>query len=158
MIRKLVGVTLCALASVALTQAQPSPVFDVVIHNGRVMDGSGNPWVRASIGIPDGGGPVDLAAQRAELETPGVGVNVALLIGHASVRRAVIGGGNRQPTPEELEKMRGLVRRGMEQGAFGLSSGLFYTPGSYAKTEELVDLTRVAAERGGVYTSHIRDE
>ena len=222
MIRKLVGVTLCALLSLALTQAQPSPVFDVVIHNGRVMDGSGNPWLRASIGIrngriaamglmptakatrvidagdrlvtpgfidvhshaaeglarpqlrqgqpvlaqgittvvvnPDGGGPVDLAAQRTELESPGVGVNVALLIGHASVRRAVLGGGNRQPNAEELEKMRGLVRRGMEEGAFGLSSGLFYTPGSYSKTEEVIELTKAAAQRGGLYTSHIRDE
>jgi N-acyl-D-amino-acid deacylase len=222
MIRKLVGVTLCALASVALTPAQPSSVFDVVIHNGRVMDGSGNPWLRASIGIregriaavgviptakatrvidagdrlvtpgfidvhshaaeglareqlrqgqpvlaqgittvvvnPDGGGPVDLAVQRAELEKAGVGVNDALLIGHASVRRAVLGGGNRQPTPGELDTMRGLVRRGMQEGAFGLSSGLFYTPGSFSKTEEVIELTKAAAESGGLYTSHIRDE
>ena len=54
--------------------------------------------------------------------------------------------------------MRGLVRRGMEEGAFGLSSGLFYTPGSYSKTEEVIELTKAAAERGGLYTSHIRDE
>ena len=222
MIPKLFGTLVCAFASLSLTQAQPSPAFDVVIHNGRVMDGSGNPWVRASIGIrggriaaigvlpgataartidagdrlvtpgfidvhshagegltraplrqgqpvvaqgvttivanPDGGGPVDLAAQRAELEKGGIGPNVALLIGHASVRRAVMGGGNRQPTSDELDKMRALVRRGMEEGAFGLSSGLFYTPGSYAKTEEVIELTKAAAERGGLYTSHIRDE
>jgi N-acyl-D-amino-acid deacylase len=107
---------------------------------------------------PDGGGPADLAAQRVELEKGGIGLNVALLIGHASVRRAIIGGGNRQPSAEELEKMRELVRRGMEEGAFGLSSGLFYTPGSYSKTEEVIELTKAAAERGGLYTSHIRDE
>lgn len=107
---------------------------------------------------PDGGGPVDLSAQRAALEKPGVGPNVALLIGHGSVRRAVIGGANRAPTADELERMRGLVRQAMEQGAFGLSSGLFYTPGSYAKTEEVIELAKVAAERGGLYTSHVRDE
>ena len=222
MIRKLF--CLCALAglTMALAEAQPSPSFDVLIHNGRVMDGSGNPWLRANVGIrggriaaigaltgargtttidardqlvtpgfidvhshagegltraplrqgqpviaqgittvvvnPDGGGPVDLAAQRAELEKSGIGPNAALLIGHASVRRAVIGGGNRQPTDAELEKMRELVRRGMAEGAFGLSSGLFYTPGSYSKTEEVIALTKAAAERGGLYTSHIRDE
>ena len=107
---------------------------------------------------PDGGGPVDLAAQRLELEKGGVGPNVALLIGHGSVRSNVIGRDNRAPTPEELEKMRALVRRAMEQGAYGLSSGLFYTPGSYSKTEEVIALATVAGEFGGVYTSHIRDE
>nr|MBA3296576.1 amidohydrolase family protein [Acidobacteriota bacterium] len=86
------------------------------------------------------------------------GPNVALLIGHGSVRRSVMGGANRAPTPGELEKMRALVRRAMEQGAFGLSSGLFYTPGSFAKTEEVIELTKAAAERGGLYTSHVRDE
>ncbi len=107
---------------------------------------------------PDGGGPVDLAAQRAALESGGIGPNVALLIGHAAVRRAVMGGANRNPTPDELAKMRALVRRGMEQGAFGLSSGLFYAPGSFAKTEEVIELAKVAAEFGGLYTSHVRDE
>jgi N-acyl-D-amino-acid deacylase len=107
---------------------------------------------------PDGGGPVDLEAQRKDLETGGLGPNVALLIGHGSVRRAVIGGANRAPTDEELERMRGLVRRAMEQGAFGLSSGLFYVPGSFARTEEVIALAAAAGERGGLYTSHIRDE
>jgi N-acyl-D-amino-acid deacylase len=114
--------------------------------------------VTTVVANPDGGGPVDLAVQRATLEKGGLGPNVALLIGHGSARRAVIGGANRAPTAEELEKMRALVRRGMEQGAFGLSSGLFYTPGSFARTEEVVELTKAAAERGGVYTSHVRDE
>ncbi|HVL66472.1 MAG TPA: D-aminoacylase [Vicinamibacterales bacterium] len=107
---------------------------------------------------PDGGGPIDLAAQRAALENGGVGPNVALLIGHGSVRRAVLGTANREPTAEELEAMRGLVRKAMEEGAWGLSSGLFYTPGSYAKTEEVIELTKVAAAHRGLYTSHVRDE
>jgi N-acyl-D-amino-acid deacylase len=85
-------------------------------------------------------------------------VNVALLIGHGSVREAVLGSADREPTAAELERMRDLVRRAMREGAFGLSSGLFYAPGSYAKTDEVIDLARIAAESGGVYTSHIRDE
>ena len=107
---------------------------------------------------PDGGGPVDLAAQRKRLEAGGTGPNVALLVGHGSVRREVLGAANRAPTVEELERMRALVRRAMGDGAFGLSSGLFYTPGSFAKTEEVIALAAAAGERGGVYTSHVRDE
>jgi N-acyl-D-amino-acid deacylase len=209
-------------AAAVVVPAQPSEALDVLIRNGRVMDGSGNPWIRADVGIrgdrivamgrltgaaaktvidaagklvtpgfidvhshagesitretlrqaqpilaqgvttivvnPDGGGPVDLAAQRAAIEQGGVGPNVALLVGHASVRRAAIGRVNRGPDAGELERMRALVREAMEQGAFGLSSGLFYAPGSYAKTEEVIELAKVAAESGGVYTSHIRDE
>jgi N-acyl-D-amino-acid deacylase len=217
-----VSLAVAATTLLSATPPQPQP-FDVLIQNGRVMDGSGNPWVRADVAIrsgrivavghlrdatasrridardrlvtpgfidvhshaaegltrpalrqarpilaqgvtslvvnPDGGGPVDLAAQRLELEKGGVGPNVLLLIGHASVRRDVMGSSQqREPTAEELEKMRGLVRRAMEQGAFGLSSGLFYAPGSFARTEEVIALAAVAGEFGGVYTSHIRDE
>lgn len=107
---------------------------------------------------PDGGGPVDLAAQTTRLQQGGIGPNVALLIGHGSVRSEVLGKTNREPNAEELERMRALVRRGMAAGAFGLSSGLFYTPGSFAKTEEVIALARAAGESGGIYTSHIRDE
>lgn len=107
---------------------------------------------------PDGGGPVDLRAQRAALLQDGLGVNVARLVPHGSVRRAVLGMSDRAPDPAELDRMRQLVREGMAAGAFGLSSGPFYAPGSYAKTEELIELAKVAAEYGGVYTSHIRDE
>src|SRR5450756_1943457 len=107
---------------------------------------------------PDGEGPVDLAAQRVAIEAARTGPNVALLIGHGSVRSAVMGSANRAPTADELQKMKDLVRRGMADGAFGLSSGLFYVPGSFAKTEEVIELTKVAAESGGLYTSHIRDE
>jgi N-acyl-D-aspartate/D-glutamate deacylase len=193
--------------------------FDILIVNGRVLDGSANPWTRTDVGIrgdrivavgplagqaaslvidargrtvapgfidvhshalgglvrdelrdaralvaqgvttvignPDGGGPIDLAAQATELETGGIGVNAALLIGHGSVRREVIGGADRDPTADELEKMQAVVRQAMADGAFGLSSGLFYVPGRYAETEEVIALAR---EAGHVYTSHIRDE
>jgi N-acyl-D-aspartate/D-glutamate deacylase len=106
---------------------------------------------------PDGGGPVDLDAQKTGFRY-GLGVNVALLVGHNSVRRAVLGMADRAPTPAEMERMRRLVRAGMEAGAFGLSSGPFSAPGAYAKTEELVELASVAGQFGGAYTSHIRDE
>ncbi len=107
---------------------------------------------------PDGGGPADLAAQRAQLLDPGVGVNVAQFVPHGAVRREIMGMQAREATPEELDRMRELVRRGMEEGAVGLSSGLYYAPGSYAPTGEVIELAREAARYGGVYQSHIRDE
>ena len=107
---------------------------------------------------PDGGGPVDLAEQRRVLETHGVGVNVGFLIGHGSVRGAVLGMADRAPTDEELQRMVDLVRRAMNEGAFGLSSGLFYAPGSYARTDEVVRLMEAVGETGGVHQSHVRDE
>lgn len=107
---------------------------------------------------PDGGGPVDLVAQRQALLEHGLGVNVALLVPHGSVRQSVIGMDDRAPSRQELARMRALVRAGMDAGAFGLSSGLYYAPGSYAQTDEVIELARVAAADGGVYTSHIRDE
>lgn len=107
---------------------------------------------------PDGGGPVDLAAQRVQLLDPGVGVNVAQFVPHGSVRREVLGMQAREATPDELDRMRAIVRRGMEDGAFGLSSGLYYAPGSYAPTGEVAELAKVAGEYGGAYQSHIRDE
>ena len=205
----------------AIPQVLPPP-YDVLIRGGRVIDGSGNPWIRSDIAVragrivavgrltgaktarvldvkdrvvtpgfidvhshaaealtrpelrqaqpmlaqgvttlvvnPDGGGPVDIAAQRAAFERGGIGVNVALLIGHGSVRRAVIGMDDREPTSDELERMRGFVRRAMADGAYGLSSGLFYAPASYAKTDEVIALAEIAGAAGAVYTSHIRDE
>ncbi|KPJ97906.1 MAG: hypothetical protein AMS20_16660, partial [Gemmatimonas sp. SG8_28] len=107
---------------------------------------------------PDGGGPSDLIAQRERLLEHGLGVNVAQLVPHGSVRGAVIGMDDRAATSHELDEMRDLVRRGMEAGAFGLSSGLYYAPGSYAETEEIIELAKVVGEFGGVYQSHIRDE
>ncbi len=107
---------------------------------------------------PDGGGPTDLAAQRRSLEARRPGVNAALLIGHNSVRGAVLGAKDVQPTAAELDRMRALVRTAFEAGAFGLSAGPFYAPGTFSKTEEHIALARVAAEFDGFYTSHVRDE
>ncbi len=194
--------------------------FDLLIRNGRIVDGSGNPWYVADIGIregriaavgrlpsatarrvldasgrivapgfidvhthgeeairrmPDavnflrdgvtaivlgncGGSVTDLAEYFAALRASGIAINAAMLIGHNSVRRAVMGTEQRDPTPEELARMEQLVERAMREGAVGFSTGLVYIPGAYAKTDEVLALARIAARYGGVYASHIRDE
>lgn len=224
---------LLALASLlgsatATAQEIPAPVpsaaqrFDILIRGGRVLDGTGNPWVHADVGIrgdriaavgnlagasaatvvnarglyvapgfidthshagealeteglaaagpllaqgittvfvnPDGGGRADLAAQRRLLGARRPGVNVGLMVPHGSIRQAVLGMEDRVPTTAELQRMEALVTQGFEAGAFALSSGPFYAPGSYARTGELVALARVASRYGGPYQSHIRDE
>ncbi len=105
-----------------------------------------------------GGSRTDLGAYFAELAQKGISLNLASLIGHNSVRRQVMGTANRQATAEELEKMRQLVDQNMRQGAVGFATGLIYIPGTYANTEEVLGLARVAARHGGVYSSHIRNE
>jgi N-acyl-D-aspartate/D-glutamate deacylase len=107
---------------------------------------------------PDGGGAADLTAQREALLEHGLGVNAAPLVPHSAIRDSVLGMADRAPTADELNRMTALVRQGMEAGGFGLSTGPFYAPGSYAATDEFVALSEVAAEYGGVYQSHIRDE
>lgn len=107
---------------------------------------------------PDGGGPVDLAGQRAAYESRGTGVNVGLFVPHGSIRTAVMGMADAAPDATALARMADLVEAGMRAGAVGLSTGLYYAPGSYAATDEIVALARVAARHGGVYASHIRDE
>lgn len=92
------------------------------------------------------------------LEQRGISPNVASFIGSATPRQYVIGHEDRAPTPEELEQMRGLVRDAMEDGALGVASSLMYPPGLFAETDELVSLSEVAAEYGGMYISHMRDE
>ena len=85
-------------------------------------------------------------------------INVGAFIGHGAVRTAIVGQADRPATEDELQRMRDLVRRGMRDGAFGLSTGLFYVPASYAPLQEVIDLARVAGELGGIHQSHIRDE
>ena len=211
--------TLLVLAA-AVPTAQP-PEFDVLIVNGRVLDGTGNPWIGLDIGVrggrivamgalagqpatrtidargryvtpgfidvhshareglegqlnraepllaqgittamlnPDGGGPVDLGPARRTFETRGVGVNTALFVPHGSIRQQVLGMEDRAPSATELARMVDLVRAGMKAGGIGLSSGLYYAPGSYAPTEEVIAMAKAAGEHGGVYSSHIRDE
>ncbi len=100
----------------------------------------------------------DMASYMELLESNGVSLNVAPLVGHGTVRRRVMGVEQRPPTEDELSRMKALVREAMEQGAFGMSTGLIYIPGTYAATDEIVELAKVVAECGGVYFTHMRNE
>ena len=217
--------------------------FDILLKNGRIIDGSGNPWYAADVGIRgdrisvigrlqtatakkviDASGLVvapgfidtlgqsemallidnrslsklaqgitteitgeggsiapqgaltlkalqpalepyhlkvdwtDLRGYFGRLEKNGTPLNIGTYVGAAQVRQAVLGDANRAPTPEELEKMKGLVADAMRQGALGMSTALIYPPGHYAKTEELIELAKVVSQYGGIYASHMRSE
>jgi N-acyl-D-aspartate/D-glutamate deacylase len=106
----------------------------------------------------DGGGPVDIARQVGNFTANGIGTNAAVYIGQGSVRGAVMGSTDAKPTPAQMDSMRAIVARAMDAGAIGLSTGLYYAPGSYSSTEEVIELAKVAAAKGGNYDSHIRDE
>jgi len=108
---------------------------------------------------PDGGGPSDLVPMLTDIRTNVPGVNVVPMIGHNAVRSEVMGLANRAPTPAELTRMEGLVKKAFDDGAFGFSSGPFYIPGKFSETSELIALSRVANKYPGAFhISHIRDE
>ncbi len=219
--------------------------YDLAIKNGKVMDGSGNPWHYADIGISEGtvcavgrvddaekiidasgcivspgfidihthsdfpilidpmaqskirqgvttevvgmcgesAAPIHEAVRRywekyessrvpegffydwssmadymERIDKQGTAVNIAPVIGHGTVRQNVLGYDSRVPAEDELEKMRKLVREAMEEGAWGMSTGLIYPPSAYGKQPEITGLARIVAEYGGIYFSHIRNE
>lgn len=105
-----------------------------------------------------GGSALDIAEALTTIKQTGTAVNFATLVGHNTVRRAAMGNANREPTVAELAKMKSLVWKAMADGAIGFSTGLEYVPGTYAKTFEILELARVAANAGGLYASHMRDE
>ena len=105
-----------------------------------------------------GGSALDISEALAKIRDGGTAINYATLIGHNTVRRAVMGTSNRDPTVSELSKMKSLVWRAMADGAVGLSTGLQYVPGTYAKPAEILELARVAGNAGGLYASHMRNE
>ncbi len=107
---------------------------------------------------PDGSSPLPIGEFLDRVQEADTTVNFGTFVGHGSIRGEVIGQNDRAPSTEELEQMRALVRQSMNEGAFGLSSGLFYTPGAFATTEEVIELAKVAGEDGGIYISHVRDE
>ena len=108
---------------------------------------------------PDGYGDYRVAELFTRLDRDGVGLNVLHTVGHNFIRELAMGGSfDRPPTAAELEHMKQMVGEAMDGGAIGLSTGLYYTPGAYATTEEVVELAQVVREYGGIYTSHIRDE
>src|SRR5689334_15916681 len=229
-----------------LALAQPkheTAAYDIVIHGGRIIDGTGNPWYAGDIAITDGhivaigkipggtakrvieargmvvapgfidmlgqsetallidnrsvsklaqgitseitgeGGSIapqhaltiaaaqpgldpyhlkidwsTLAEYWQRLEKKGTPINIGTYGGAAQVREAVLGDVDRAPTAQELEKMKALVAQAMQQGALGISTALIYPPGFYAKTDELIELAKVAAQYGGIYASHMRSE
>ncbi|MBI3855371.1 MAG: D-aminoacylase, partial [Planctomycetes bacterium] len=105
-----------------------------------------------------GGGALDAAALFKQIDQNGAGSNVIHLVPHGALRSKVFGSQRRPPTSDELEKMRALVEKGMRAGAWGISTGLIYVPGTYAQTDEIVELAKVAHAYGGIYASHIRNE
>ena len=197
------------------------PTYDLVIRNGRVLDGAGNPWIAADVAIKDGrfvrigkidgrgtreidatgryvspgwidmldqsgdvlpknglaenklqmgvttgiagegGTPVpaeQLADYLASLEKSGISLNFGTAFSETQARVAVLGEEAREPTPEELAKMRSIVETAMKAGALGITTALIYPPASYSKTAELVEMAKVAGRYGGIYSSHVRGE
>lgn len=240
---RLLGVLVLVAPFIAAQQNMEMAGPDIVIHGGRIIDGTGNPWYAGDVAITDGrivaigeipggiakrvieanglvvapgfidmlgqsetallidnrsvsklaqgitseitgeGGSVApqnaitiAAAQPSldpyhlkidwttldeywrRLQKKGTPINIGTYVGAAQVREAVLGDVNRAPTAEELEKMKALVEQAMQQGALGISTALIYPPGHYAKTEELIELAKVAARYGGIYATHMRSE
>lgn len=238
----LVAVLILGIWTVA-SQAQTQPPFDIVITNGRIIDGTGSPWYSGDLGIRDGKiaaignlsaaprqrtidaagkvvspGYIDMLGQSeltilvdpslpskifqgitseitgegnsiaplndaiiatdrtgydhykinpdwrtlheyfARLEKQGMGINLATYVGATQVRRMVLGDDDKQPTPDQLEQMKALVRDAMKDGAVGVSTSLEYAPAPYAKTDELIALATEAGKSGGIYATHMRNE
>ena len=216
------GILLLIAASAACSSADKKADFDLLIRGGRLVNGTGNPWFTADVGIRGdtiaeigdlgsrraakiiearglvvspgfidlhthcdrglseaaskanlnyliqgtttvvtgncGGGTHEVAKLKALWEGQGIGTNAVHMVGFGDVREKVIGVEPRAPSPEELEKMKALVRQGMTEGAWGMSTGLEYIPDLYSTTEEIIALAKVVAEHGGVYLSHQRNE
>ncbi len=204
----------------AFMNAHGQDTFDVLIRNGRIIDGTGNPWYYADVGIV--GEHVtsigNLSSARADVEIDATGLivspgfidphthairgifdvptadsallqgvttltdgndgsspfpidehyqaiidaeispNWGVFVGQGTIRTRVIGREDREATAAELQRMKDMVGEAMEQGALGISTGLFYVPGSFTPTDEVVELSRVAAEYNGIYISHMREE
>lgn len=117
--------------------------------------------VTTSIGGPDGRGvPLQFTMQEFldSLERTGIGINMGFMVGHNKIRTKVMGFKNRSPYKKELNKMIQMVNQAMDEGAFGISTGLKYLPGIFAQTDEVIALSKAAANKGGVYSTHLRDE
>jgi N-acyl-D-amino-acid deacylase len=107
---------------------------------------------------PDGSSPLPISTFLAQIDRIAKSLNIGTFIGQGSIRDAVIGRTNRTATPQEIQRMTGLVEQGMRDGAFGISTGLFYVPGTFTPTDEVIELARAAGKLGGVHESHQRDD
>ncbi len=114
--------------------------------------------VTTALGGPDGGSPWPIGSYIDSLATIGIAINVGYLLGHNTIRHHIMGGVDRRPTVDELEAMKAMVARAMQEGAFGISTGLRYLPGIFSEFSELVTLASVAGQQQGIYTSHLRNE
>ncbi|MEC9415475.1 MAG: D-aminoacylase [Pseudomonadota bacterium] len=203
-----------------LTIADDQDAYDVIIMNGKVIDGSGNPWYYADVAIEDerivrigdlsskkaqrtidadglivapgfidphthairgifdvpnaesallqgvttltegndGASPFPIDEHYQAIVEKRVSPNWSTFIGHGTVRTKVMGKVDRKPTQIEMQAMQQLIHKAMQDGALGISTGLFYVPGSFASTEEIIELSKIAASYGGIYISHIREE
>lgn len=133
--------------------AHLEPIFELSDCESHIRQG-----VTTSLGGPDGRGPLPFGHYLDSLSQLGVGMNVGFLAGHNAIRSKVMQLDNREPTADELQAMKDLVAQAMDEGAFGLSTGLKYLPGNFSKVDEVIALSKEASQRGGIYTSHLRDE
>ncbi|MCX6955610.1 MAG: hypothetical protein NTV51_25985, partial [Verrucomicrobia bacterium] len=130
--------------------------YDLIIRHASLVDGTGAP---AIVTGNCGGSHLNVGEFFDSIVRTKVALNVATLVGHNTVRGQVMGGSfARPPTTAELDQMRALVEKAMQDGAVGLSTGLIYLPGTFAKTDEIVALAKVASAHGGIYASHMRYE
>lgn len=114
--------------------------------------------ITTSLGNPDGGGFWPFGSRMDSIAELPLGMNVAYLVGHNQIRKAVMQMDNRAPTAEELSQMKAMVSKAMDNGAFGISTGLKYLPGAFSNIDEVIALSKSASEKGGIYTSHLREE
>jgi len=128
-------------------------IFNVPTADNYVRQG-----VTTLIEGPDGGSPLPIAPFLDRVAKTAITPNFGLFVGQGSIRDSVMGAVDRRATSQELDAMRTIVRQSMADGAFGLSTGLFYVPGAFAPTEEIVELAKIAGQMGGMHISHMRNE
>lgn len=129
------------------------PIMEIPFAESLVRQG-----VTLALGGPDGGGPWPFGKYLDSISKMNLGINVAYLVGHNTLRKEVMGMEDREPSAEELELLKRYVKSAMEEGAFGISTGLKYLPGTFSELDEIIALSKVSAEMEGIYTSHLREE